>query len=313
MRCKVIVNPNSGRQVLQKNLEIIIGKLALEMGLSQIDITYTRKANDACKAAASLTKGQYDLLIGAGGDGTLNEIINGLMQSDAQIPLAMLGAGTINDFAYSLDLPSDSQAFFNMIKDGYTKKVDLGWANGRYFINVAAFGMFTDIPYKTKSKTKTNLGKLAYYLEIMRNVPDQILNTMHLKMEYDGQVTESEALVCIIANSSSVGGIRNMMSKAKVDDGLLDVLLIRKPDSIKAIEVLNNLFEGGNFSSALGVMQKVQVKEVCFTVADGEQTDLDVDGEVYGSLPLCIKVIPQAISLYCPAPKHLLTINPTIN
>lgn len=298
MRCLVIVNPNSGRRIIQRNLERILGKLAYEQDCSTIKVVRTTGAGDAWKAAAAATQEQYDLILGCGGDGTLNEIVNGLMTGGSGLPLAMLPAGTVNDFGHHLKLPTEPQAFCDMIAAQSIRQVDLGRANGHFFVNVAAFGMFTDVAYKTKSRDKSILGKLAYYLQGVRDVPEQLFSTMQLEIECEGELSQHEALVCIIANSTSVGGARNVISKARVDDGKLDLLMVTKPEPL----TLDGIFESiaaGEFIK-IGAVHHKQLTQVRFSVLDDQQINLDLDGEYRGSLPLTVEVVPHALNLYVP-------------
>lgn len=298
MRCKVIVNPNAGRRQLQKNLENILGKLALEQGCSQIDIFRTVGFDCARKEAAKLEKGQYDFVIGCGGDGTLNEVVNGLMASDSRIPLALLPAGTANDFGNYMRLPTDPVGFCQMIADFTLHEIDLGVANGRYFVNVAAFGMFADIPYKTKNRDKSILGKLAYYLRGLSDIPEQLFKTMDLYIEYGEEKQHKEGLLCIVSNSPTVGSMRRLLPRAKVDDGLLDMLLITKPERMALDALFDTLINGDPFS--VGAIHQAQISEARFSVTDGKDIELDLDGEHCGTLPLHVKVAPKALQLLVP-------------
>ena len=298
MRFKVICNPKSGRHATPKKLERILGKLVMEQDVSLIDVHRTTGAGDAWRAAAALSAANYDLVIGAGGDGTLNEIVNGLMEGGSGLPLAILSGGTINDFACYMNLPTEPEEFCLMLSRGSIREIDLGWANGRYFINVAAFGMFTDVGYKTRNRDKSILGKLAYYMQGMRTVPEQLFSTMQLQIDYQKGHMETEALLCIIANSSCVGGVRRLTNKAQVDDGLLDLFLVAKPALQSFGETFQNMFNGDG--PRAGLIRQQQISEATFTSKYGKNVNVDLDGELCGALPLSIKVAPKALKLYVP-------------
>jgi len=298
MRCKVICNPKSGRHASPKKLERILGKLVMEHDISLVDVYRTAGSGDAWRAAASLSAADYDFVIGAGGDGTFNEIVNGLMEGKSGLPLAMLPGGTVNDFAFHMGLPLEAEDFCSMLRCGKIQEVDLGWANGRYFVNAAAFGMFTDVPYRTPNRDKSILGKLAYYMHGMRDVPEQLFSTMQLTAKFGGETMKPEALLCIIANSGSVGGLRRFFPKAQVDDGLLDMFLLTKLALQSLGETFQSLFEGEGPSKGF-IIQK-QISEANFTIRDKKIVELDLDGEECGSLPLTIKVAPKALKLFVP-------------
>jgi diacylglycerol kinase (ATP) len=298
MRCKVICNPKSGRHATPKKLERILGKLVMAHEVSLVDIHRTTGAGDAWRTAAALCADDYDLIIGAGGDGTMNEIVNGLMEAGSGLPLAMLPGGTCNDFAYYMGLPTEVEDFCQMLSRGSVREVDLGWANGRYFINVAAFGMFVDVPFKTSNRDKSILGKLAYYLQGMRDAPEQLFSTMKLSAHWGEESMETEALLCLIANSASVGGVRFMANKAQVDDGLLDMFLVTKPALQSIGETIQSLFSGDE--PRKGIIWQRQISEACFNIRDDKTVELDLDGENCGALPLTIKVAPKALKLFVP-------------
>ncbi|MCL1975710.1 MAG: diacylglycerol kinase family lipid kinase [Firmicutes bacterium] len=298
MRCKVICNPKSGRHISVKKLENILGKLVMEHDISFVDVCHTSGAGDAWQAAAALSPDNYDFVIGAGGDGTINEIVNGLMEGGSGLPLAILPGGTVNDFAYYMGLPSEAKDFCLMLRHGTIREVDLGLANGRYFINVAAFGMFTDVGYKTKNRDKSILGKLAYSMQGMRSAPEQLFSTMQLKAVCGAEILETEALLCIVANSSSVAGVRRLMNKAQVDDGMLDVFLVTKPAWQTFSDTFQSLFNGEE--PRMGMIWQRQINEATFCIQDNKTVDYDIDGERGGDLPLTIKVIPKALKLFVP-------------
>jgi len=304
VRIKVIVNPRSGRRVGQKNLESIMGRLLLEGAAERIDFFATKSRGEATREAAEIRAGEYDLLVGCGGDGTINEIINGLMCSGCPIPLAILAAGTSNDFAYSMRLPSDAEGFIAMVKRGLTQDIDIGRANGTYFINVASCGMFTEVAHNTDQDSKSLLGKLAYYLKGVSEAPEQLIRSIHLKIDSPDLHLEDDFHVCLIANSQSVGSIRKLMYKAEVSDGRFDVLLLknRKP-LLTAADILYRMqnYDGGRDSAAV----YFQTSRIKISSPENSEIELDLDGEHHGSLPLSVEVCPRAVKLLIPDPQQL--------
>ena len=115
-----------------------------------------------------------------GGDGTVNEIINGFIENHLQTPLAILPGGTVNDFANHLHLPHDTDDFIQMIEDFQTMKVDIGKVNEHYFANVIAGGMFSDISFQVSKADKERFGPLAYYISGIRQLPTQLHTSLHL-------------------------------------------------------------------------------------------------------------------------------------
>ena len=148
MKALFIINPSSGKQNIEATLQEIMSTLILKQITPHIDVFYTKKKDDAKHRAAALKPGEYDYVVSVGGDGTLNEVSNGLVVSQSNIPLAIISAGTVNDFATYMNLPQTAREFCSMIKNFQTKKVDIGKVNDEYFINVLAGGLLTDIAYK---------------------------------------------------------------------------------------------------------------------------------------------------------------------
>lgn len=303
MRMKIIVNPKAGRKLIQQNLEPIIGRLIMNGTVHDVDVFHTGARNDAMEEAARLQTGEYDLLLAAGGDGTINEVINGLMQGGADIPLAVLAAGTVNDFSYALGLPTKPDEYAAMIGEFHTRRIDLGLANGRYFANVAAFGVFSDVPLKTKQADKNSMGRYAYYLQALRDLPMELYASrrMQVEVEYDGKKLTDGFGLCMVGNTSSVGGMRTILSKAQPDDGLLDVMLFRHPYA-----AAQNVVQGlRSMEFPPGTTEYIQARKVRFSVIGEEQHMLDLDGEEHGMLPAEITVVPQALTLLIPKPQPL--------
>ena len=175
MKGLFVINPSSGRQNFKENLNQIAGKLIMDQIASTIDVFYTEQKNDARDKVAALKKGEYDFVVAVGGDGTLNEVVNGLIISGSEIPLAIISSGTVNDFATYLQLPNSTEVdrFCGMIQNFKLKDVDAGKINDEYFINVIAGGILTDIAYRVPKDRKAIFGKLAYYMEGALELPKQ--------------------------------------------------------------------------------------------------------------------------------------------
>ena len=150
MRALFIINPSSGRQNMRPQLEKIIGRLSLMQKLKEVDVFYTQKKDDAFLRAKILQPRDYDFVVAVGGDGTVNEVIGGIITSGCDIPLAIIAGGTVNDFANYLHLPKTPEAFCRMIDDFQTRYVDVGRIGDAYFANVVAAGALfsaTGSPY----------------------------------------------------------------------------------------------------------------------------------------------------------------------
>lgn len=303
MKGLFIINPSSGRQNFKDNLNQIAGKLIMDKIVPTIDVFYTKKKDDAKNRAALLSEGEYDFVVAVGGDGTLNEVVNGLILSGSNIPLAVISSGTVNDFATYLQLPSSMEvnAFCNMIRDFKLKEVDVGKINDEYFINVVAGGILTDIAYKVPKDRKAIFGKMAYYIEGALELPKQFFGDM-MKLEYEvnGETKREEVVVFIIANSRSVGGFKDAAPLASVNDGKLDILILKKVEIHQVSDLLVKFLAGEHPQHPS--IEYVQTDEIKIReVGDSTDISIDYDGELLeGGLPIEIKVIPSALKMIVP-------------
>ncbi len=298
MRARVIINPSSGRQTLQRKAVRLIDRLLSDGTFTHVDTVETKRGGDAYQAARYFQEWQFDLILAVGGDGTVNEVISGLIDGHHQIPLAILPAGTVNDFAYAMDLPKTEIKMVRMIKKMRTKAVDVGQANDRYFLNVAAAGLLTDVAYKVPSDAKTVLGKLAYVLEGARDLTQQTIEPIRLKITSTHQVIDEEILLILVSNTSSVGGFRNFAPQASVNDGLLDVIIVHRQNIFEILPLLVQVANGVHVTHPkITYFQTDKLTIECF-----ERCPLavDLDGEKGDPLPLKIGVLPSAIHLIVP-------------
>lgn len=298
MKGLFIINPSSGKQNIQTMLKEIMSTLILDQITSEIDVFYTEKKDDAKNRAAELKSGDYDYVVSVGGDGTLNEVTNGLILSQSNIPLAIISAGTVNDFATYMKLPQTAEDFCKMIKEFQTKKVDVGKVNNEYFINVLAAGMLTDIAYKVPKDKKAVLGKMAYYLEGVKEFPSQLSQNMTLTFQSKEYTDTQDIMVFMVANSKSIGGFSDAAPLASVSDGYLDVLIVKKMNLLlEAPDLVIKLLQGEHPKHS--AIEYFQTKSLA--VLPTEKTAeiaIDYDGEILEEgLPVNISIVPEALNL----------------
>ena len=220
-----IFNPCSGKgQIKNKLMEVI--DIMVKAGY-EVTIHSTQDREDAMQKVKSEAK-NYDLVICSGGDGTLDEAVTGMMQSEKKVPLGYTPVGSTNDFANSLKIPKDIVKAAHVAVEGRKFPVDVGYFNGDSFIYIAAFGLFTDVSYQTSQELKNVLGHAAYILEGAKRLHN--ITSYKMRVEYDGNIIEDEFAYGMITNSVSVGGFKKLTGKnVLLDDGLFEVTLIRMP------------------------------------------------------------------------------------
>ncbi len=298
LKLRIILNPSSGRERARNNIEDVLAILSLRGRLERADIMYTSGRHDATRFAMDTDISQYDYIIAAGGDGTVNEVITGVKNAGLDIPVAIYTSGTVNDFATINHLPSAPQDFAKMLLDPVIKKVDCGKAGDQYFLNVLAAGIFTDIAYTVPSELKTAIGPAAYWLSAMKDF-GEINDTMPLIIRNGDEVIKTDSVMFFVSNTKSVGGVRNLMTQADVTDGLLDVMVIKKVDVAEIMPLLGKLVIGDHINSDKVIY--FQTSE--FSVEAPESTKpvvLDLDGEEGPTLPTTIKCVHEAINLVIP-------------
>ena len=282
MKGLFIINPSSGRQNFIDKIKEIAGMLVIDQICNTIDVFYTEKQDDALNKAAALEKGQYDFVVAVGGDGTLNEVINGVVLSQSNTPVAVISAGTVNDFATYLNLPQTPKEFCDMIADFKLKKVDVGKVNGKYFINVVAAGLLSDTGFKVSKDKKAVMGKLAYYLEGAAELPKQFGKSWKMKFVTDEKTVEEEILLFMVANSQSVGGFREIAPLASVSDGLFDIIIIKKMDIFQMLPLMLSILQGDhvNHPSVEYIQTKklhieTNVRRVVFLIETKQEKDIN--------------------------------------
>lgn len=220
-----IYNPHAGKAQIRNHLVDILDVFT-KAGY-EITIYPTQKQRDAIAVTKERAAG-YDIVVCSGGDGTLDEVVTGMMQADKQILIGYVPAGSTNDFANSLHIPKDMVAAADIVVTGEKFLCDVGAFNEGTFVYIAAFGLFTDVSYETRQDIKNVLGHMAYLLEGVKRLSS--IPSYHMKITYNDITIEDEFMFGMITNSESVGGMKRITGKQiALNDGLFEVTLIKKP------------------------------------------------------------------------------------
>ncbi|MGF0034185.1 diacylglycerol/lipid kinase family protein [Bariatricus sp. SGI.154] len=232
-RLLFIYNPHAGKELLKPKLSDIID-IFVKAGYEVVAYP-TQAYQDAYKKVLKYNAEDYDLIVCSGGDGTIDEVVTGMMRRSERTPVGYIPTGTTNDFANSLHIPKGLLKAADNAVNGALFPCDVGKFNDDIFVYVAAFGIFTDVSYETKQEMKNILGHMAYILEGTKrlfNVP-----SYRIKVTHDDEVIEDEFIFGMVTNSRSVGGFRNMIGKqVAFDDGLFEVTLIKRPTNPIALQ-----------------------------------------------------------------------------
>lgn len=297
-RCLFIVNPSAGQRSIQNKLDRLIGQLIIKKIVNHVDIFYTAKKNDGYYKALKCQENNYDFITVVGGDGTINEVVSGMIESQKTIPLCILAAGTVNDFANYLNLPTEINAVCDLINNFYTVCCDVGKMDDHYFMNVAAGGMFSDISFSVSKADKRRLGPLAYYLSGLTTLPSQLNTNIDLKIILDDvNVIEEDAKMFMVTNTNRVGGFDNIIPLADIQDGLLDLIIIKKCSVTDLVALSKDYILKKHANSPF--IAYFQAKKI--EISSKQDVVIDIDGEQGSLLPVTIQVISKAINILVPS------------
>lgn len=269
-----IVNPSAGKKHIKTRLFEIVD-LFVKAGY-EVRVYPTQSKGDAIRIVSE-EGWLYSLIVCAGGDGTLDEVVTGCMKCGCDTPIGYIPCGTTNDFARSMGIPKDPIRAAKRIINYDPKPVDIGSFNGDYFVYVAAFGAFTGVTYTTPQEIKNYLGHAAYILEGIKSVSS--LTSYHLKIEYDGKIIEDDFLLGMITNSLTVGGFQNPNSKiAMLDDGMYEALFVKYPTNPLDLQATATAYFMGEFNPEY--MYQFKAKKI--VIDSLEEIDWTLDGEFGG-------------------------------
>ena len=220
-----VYNPRAGKERIRDNLAEIL-ELFAERGY-EMTVVPTQARDEARQVVRDRSK-DFSLVVCSGGDGTLDEVVTGMIQSGFRTPLGYIPAGSTNDYGESLGLSRNMILAAKTAVDGIDYACDMGAFNDDVFVYIAAFGLFTDVSYETDQAMKNVLGHLAYVLEGMKRLSN--IQSFHLKVTYEDKVIEDDFIFGMVTNSRSVGGFKNITGKnVEMNDGLFEVTLIKMP------------------------------------------------------------------------------------
>lgn len=290
-RARIIYNPTSGREIFRKELPKVLQRLE-EAGY-ETSAHATRGEGDATYAAKVAVERQYDLVVIAGGDGTINEVIQGIAEAEYRPKIGIIPAGTTNDFARALEIPREiKKAVDIIIDDDRPKALDIGKVNDQYFINIAGGGDLTELTYDVPIKMKSAIGQLAYYIKGIEMLPS--LKPVQTRIEYDDHVFEGEIMLFLISNTNSVGGFEKLAPNALIDDGYFDMLILKKSNLAEFLRVASAGIRGAHLENDNIIY--TQAKRI--KVIPQDKMLLNIDGEYGGELPGEIINLQQHIEFY---------------
>lgn len=296
MKCVFVYNPESGNGKIKKYRDYILKELATKYG--EVDCVETRKAGDATEFAQNAC-GVYDYFFVSGGDGTINEVVNGFGENENAPILGIIPSGTVNDVAHSLHISKNLKKAVKNLIEGEVFEHDIFKVNDRYGIYVCCTGLFSKTSYDTARYSKKRLGKFAYFLrgvkEVMTTKPTK------LELQIDGEKIKKDCAMLLIFNSRSTAGF-NVNRKAKLDDGVVEVVVFHShKKSIWFFDLLRTVrffFFGVN---SIRKSKHVTYRQASnFKIKLAEDTVINLDGEKSGKGTFDFSVINKGLKILIP-------------
>ena len=288
MKVKFIYNPYSGENLILSKLDKVI---SLHQEAVYTIVPYRITAGeDVGVALNDIKDGNYKYILIAGGDGTVDSVVNAMAKSGISLPIGILPVGTANDFSKFLGMPSDVEEACKQILSSEVKSVDLGSINDKYFVNVASTGLFTDVSQKTDVNLKNTIGKLAYYLKGLEELPNfrkLHVNILSKEVEFDG-----EMYLLLVFNGATAGNF-NLATRADACDGLLDIIMFKAVQIYELLPLFIKVLKGEHLDSNKVLYFKTDYLKVeCH-----EDIVTDIDGEKGPDFPLEIKCIKGGLKI----------------
>lgn len=292
-RLLFIFNPKAGKGQIRNNLLDIIDTF-VKAGY-EVNARPTQYAGEAVEIARDWSA-EYDLVVCSGGDGTLDEVVTGIMKSGQCRPIGYIPAGSTNDFANSLGLPRNMKSAADVVVGGQPYACDIGSFNDNSFVYIAAFGLFTEVSYETSQEIKNVLGHMAYILEGVKKLA--AIKSYRMKITTQDTVIEDDFLYGMVTNSISVGGFKGITGKfVDLSDGVFEVTLIKRP---KSLEELNQII-GALTLRDIDAAQMYCFKTSYLKIETPEEVAWTLDGEFGGRhTEVVIENLNRALEIMVP-------------
>ena len=290
-KLKFIYNPSSGDGTLKNKLDYLIERF---QRAGYMMVPFRSSDIGTLEKAFFDIYDDYEAICISGGDGTLSSVINIMASMRLSLPIGIFPFGTANDFAVHLNIPRDIEVCCEIIEKGRIKEVDIGRANDSYFLNVCSAGLLTDVAYKTDTNMKNALGKLAYYMKGIEEIPK--FTPFKMRLQYGNNVIEDNFLLFMILNGSSAGGFNKLAPYAKIDDGLMDVIAIKNTNITNILALFLKILRGEHIGDSN--LYNFQTDKLMIACDGGCETD--IDGERGPNLPLDIEVKKHFLKVFVP-------------
>lgn len=308
----MIVNPKSASGATREKWSAIAADLRTHFG--PFNVAFTKGPGDGMELARQACGSGRDFIIACGGDGTINEIANGILTSDSDAELGIFPSGTGGDFRRTLGLPTTPRDIARSLRDGETRRIDVGRVSfighhgeeaSRYFLNVTSFGLAASIIERVKGASSldwlpldTLRGRASFALSTLQEVVGMETTNVLVKLDDKPERSLSTVNFCI-ANARYFGGGMMIAPDAKLADGFLDVVNVGDINTAKIILNSYTLYRGTHLD--LAEVKSIRAKRISVRPAGEAEVHIEIDGELPGRLPAVYEVVPGALRIRVPS------------
>ncbi|MBQ8864323.1 MAG: YegS/Rv2252/BmrU family lipid kinase [Rikenellaceae bacterium] len=293
-KVKFVFNPKAGLRGITRAVGRIIEMYA-EYGYEIVPVLLNFDDDCPRRILEGLSRDNYHHVLIAGGDGSVNYVVRTLREAGVDLPIAVIPAGTANDFAVALGMSKLALRACRQILTGVERRVDLGRVGDRYFVNVFSFGLFTNVSQRTPTKLKNILGKAAYLMEGVSEIAN--LHRMHLSIESDGGSYEGPAIITLVFNGRTAGQFP-LARMSRLDDGVFDVLVLKGDSPFATADAAMRYLSG--LSSAYPPSDVVHLRCGRLHIATREPEPTDIDGQPGVELPTDVECLAGALRIIVP-------------
>lgn len=291
-KIKLIYNSGAGQSKFRYFLDTIIEKF-MQNGI-EVSVFRAGKKTNLYEYLKDIDKEDCYGIVVAGGDGTINRVVNVIMQNNIKTPLGIIPAGTSNDFAKHIKMPANFSECIDKILTGNVQQVDVGLANNKYFINVCSAGLFTNASQKVDKNLKNAIGKFSYFIA----AAEQLIKfrPFTIKIETDTDIIIEKVNLFLIFNGSSAGGINKLTKDSSIQDGLLDVVILKNFKFYQVPSIVFNVLRGNHYEDE----NIIYLREKSFKInkIKGKCDRPDVDGDEGPEFPLKVKCVEKGLNMF---------------
>jgi diacylglycerol kinase (ATP) len=293
-RARVILNPSSGKERGPDSIETLARALGRKYGA--VEMVVTTGEGDAERAAITAVADGCEALFVAGGDGTVNEAMNGLAAGDLldRVTVGILPFGTGNDFAAALGIPLEIDAALEVLLHGHEVRTDLGWVNGRVFVNTSGGGFIADVSVAVTPQLKTIAGRLAYLIGGAQVLAEYEPVQAAITLQPGGRALRQGLYAFAVCNARSIGGGRLIAPAAIIDDGLLDVCLIEAMSALEFVALARKVADGDHVNDPRVLYMQAEAASFAFE----RDIRVNTDGEVFEGSRCEYRVLPRAARFF---------------